>query len=65
MKDEADLTARERALGYHNPARGDYRLGVLRGLLQRTLSARSVEDPHGVNGGQTPATRLAGLQPTA
>ena len=25
MKDAADLTARERALGYHNPERGDYR----------------------------------------
>jgi hypothetical protein len=64
MKDAADLTDRERALGYHNPARGDYRLGVLRGLLQRTLSARS-QAAQGVDGGQTPATRLAGLQPTA
>jgi hypothetical protein len=45
MKDAADLTERERALGYHNPARGDYRLAVLKGLLERTLSSRSAEGP--------------------
>ena len=41
MKDDADLTVAERALGYHNPRRGDYRLATLRGLLERTLSARA------------------------
>jgi hypothetical protein len=45
MKDAADLTPAERALGYHNPERGDYRLATLRGLLERTLSARRVRDP--------------------
>jgi hypothetical protein len=45
MKDAADLTPAERALGYHNPERGDYRLATLRGLLERTLSAPRVRDP--------------------
>jgi hypothetical protein len=34
MKDAADLTAEERAFGYHNPARGDYRLALLKDLIQ-------------------------------
>ena len=38
MKDAAELSAAERALGYHNPARGDYRLATLgrqvRGVLR-------------------------------
>ena len=42
MKDAADLTPAERALGYHNPDRGDYRLGVLKGLLQG-LSSRAAD----------------------
>jgi hypothetical protein len=33
MKDAADLTAEERAAGYRNPERGDYRLSALRALL--------------------------------
>ena len=41
MKDEADLSAAERALGYHNPQRGDYRLGTLRGLMDRLTVARA------------------------
>jgi len=36
MKDAADLSAPERALGYHNPAHGDYRLATL-GLLVRSV----------------------------
>ncbi|HEY7510227.1 MAG TPA: hypothetical protein VIG50_08240 [Vicinamibacteria bacterium] len=33
MKDAADLTPAERAAGYRNPERGDYRLATLRELL--------------------------------
>ena len=40
MKDDVDLTAAERALGYHNPSRGDYRLATLAGLL-RNLRSRA------------------------
>jgi len=36
MKDAAELTAEERAIGYRNPERGDYRLQTLAGL-QRSL----------------------------
>jgi len=36
MKDSAELTAEERALGYRNPERGDYRLRTL-AELQREL----------------------------
>lgn len=35
MKDDADLTLPERAVGYHNPAVGDYRLRLLQQLLSR------------------------------
>jgi hypothetical protein len=35
MKDAADLTPPERALGYHNPEQGAYRLATLRGLVER------------------------------
>jgi hypothetical protein len=45
MKDAADLTARERALGYHNPERGAYRLATLRALLDRARSAGARRDP--------------------
>jgi hypothetical protein len=34
MKDAADLTPPERALGYHNPEQGAYRLATLRGLVE-------------------------------
>jgi hypothetical protein len=37
MKDAAELTAAERALGYHNPARGDYRLATLGWLVRGVL----------------------------
>jgi hypothetical protein len=40
MKDEADLRPEERALGYHNPARGDYRLATLGRLVHGVLDAR-------------------------
>jgi uncharacterized protein YfaP (DUF2135 family) len=33
MKNRADLTGAERALGYHNGDRGAYRLDSLRGLV--------------------------------
>lgn len=45
MKDAADLTPQERALGYHNPDRGDYRLATLRGLLEKSQSAALPRDP--------------------
>jgi hypothetical protein len=38
MKDAATLTPAERALGYHNPARGDYRLATLGRLVQGVLA---------------------------
>jgi hypothetical protein len=41
MKDAADLTAAERSLGYHNPARGDYRLAALGPLVQGVLTGRA------------------------
>jgi hypothetical protein len=40
MKDAADLRPEERALGYHNPARGDYRLATLGRLVHGLLEAR-------------------------
>ncbi len=43
MKDAADLTPAERALGYHNPAHGDYRLATLGRLVQGVL--RGNEEP--------------------
>ena len=35
MRDYAEMTAAERALGYHNPADGAYRLRQLADLLAR------------------------------
>lgn len=35
MKDDAELSVEERAIGYHNPADGHYRVDVLRELLAR------------------------------
>jgi hypothetical protein len=43
MRDSADLLPEERPFGYHNPARGDYRLrtlGTLVGALLRSIRAR-------------------------
>jgi hypothetical protein len=37
MKDAAELTADERALGYANPARGDYRLTELASLIKSAV----------------------------
>jgi hypothetical protein len=39
MRDAADLLPAERPYGYHNPARGDYRLTALAGLIQDLLGA--------------------------
>lgn len=41
MADQATLTAPERAVGYHNPARGDYRLSTLKSALAGVLSGAS------------------------
>jgi Glycosyl hydrolase family 99 len=38
MKDAADLSPAERAIGYHNPAQGDYRLRALAALLGPLVS---------------------------
>ena len=38
MKNGADLTAEERAIGYHDPDNGSYRLNALRELLADVLS---------------------------
>ena len=40
MKDAADLSPAERALGYHNPAHGDYRLATLGRLVGNVLNGR-------------------------
>jgi hypothetical protein len=40
MQDAARLTPAERALGYHNPEQGDYRLALLRQLMQGVLASR-------------------------
>jgi Glycosyl hydrolase family 99 len=37
MRDAADLLPAERPFGYHNPARGDYRLTLLAGLMSGLL----------------------------
>jgi glycosyl hydrolase family 99 len=39
MKDAADLAAAERAVGYHNPADGRYRLDTLRALIADVLES--------------------------
>jgi len=41
MKDFGQLTPDERALGYHNPADGSYRLDTLGALLRPVLAARA------------------------
>jgi hypothetical protein len=38
MKSAANLTAAERAIGYHNPDDGQYRLDALRSLLNYELT---------------------------
>ena len=37
MKSARDLTPAERAIGYHNPPAGDYRIRLLRQLLEQVL----------------------------
>jgi hypothetical protein len=44
MKDWAELTPEERALGYRNPERGDYRLRTLADL-QRQILAPALDNP--------------------
>ena len=39
MKDRADLSAAELAIGYHNPNTGAYRLATLSALIGEVLSA--------------------------
>ena len=39
MKSAANLTAAERAIGYHNPDDGQYRLDALRSLLNYELTS--------------------------
>jgi len=39
MKDAADLTSAERAIGYHNPANGRYRLDALKSLIAYELDS--------------------------
>jgi hypothetical protein len=41
MMDAADIPLRQAVLGYHNPARGDYRMAALRELLGRVLAEAS------------------------
>jgi hypothetical protein len=43
MKDWAELTPEERALGYRNPERGDYRLQTIAELQRRILEPRRVD----------------------
>ena len=38
MMDAADLTTAERAIGYHNPEHGDYRLRALAALVRPLVS---------------------------
>jgi glycosyl hydrolase family 99 len=39
MRDASALTAAQRSVGYHNPERGDYRIELLRSLLQGVLTS--------------------------
>jgi hypothetical protein len=41
MKNAADLTPAEQAIGYHNPAQGDYRLRALSALLKPLTSGNA------------------------
>jgi hypothetical protein len=40
MLDAAQLSPQQRALGYHNPERGDYRLSAVRELMQGVLASK-------------------------
>ena len=57
MKDAAELRSDERAFPYHNPERGDYRLGLLRTLMRESLA------PAEVSGGRRLALRQDALTP--
>ena len=48
MKDWAELTPEERALGYRNPERGDYRLRMLAELQRRMLDSSRERDTNSV-----------------
>ena len=43
MKDAAELTAAERAMGYRNPEHGDYRLKALAELQRSILAAEPTD----------------------
>ena len=43
MKDDLELTAEERACGYHNPGWGDYRLWALAEAIRPLVTGRQVE----------------------
>jgi hypothetical protein len=43
MKDDLDLTAEERASGYHNPGYGDYRIAALAEAVRPLLTTRRIE----------------------
>jgi hypothetical protein len=43
MKDAAALSPVERSFGYHNPLQGDYRLALLRGLLQPVVAPAAAQ----------------------
>ena len=45
MKDAADLAPAERALGYANPVRGDYRLRALGALVDGLVAAPPLPSP--------------------
>ena len=50
MKDFGQLTAEERALGYHNPSDGSYRLDTLGALLRPVLADRTAASSGGRRG---------------
>jgi hypothetical protein len=45
MRDAAALTPAERPFGYHNPQRGDYRMGALRDKLRGVLETGALPRP--------------------
>jgi hypothetical protein len=54
-KDELELSAAERAHGYHNPSYGDYRLAVLAASLRPLLTAEAAEGVRaGLHGARHP-----------
>jgi len=60
MKDELDLTAQERAHGYHNSAYGDYRITALSQAISPLVTARRMETGRRA---QASASGIEGAQP--